>query len=244
MADIVAPGRPRGAGPSCSSSEDTEPPGKRGWKQARRPIFTRVWSTARPSPDRRIQSRFTSSRPAHGFRAATPIRATEPPNTITSARVNTNDRKNRPRSVRRRFRATAFGLGALRALHDRDVLDKVSVVSGISGGSLLTALWAYGPRRFQEFDDTVTALLRGGLQNELVRRAFAPHAALRSSFSAMHALSTRHRRSYSRTDALVEALAARSFGACRWPRSRTLAWTRSSPPPTCALVTPSGSVAP
>ena len=111
------------------------------------------------------------------------------------------------------FRATAFGLGALRALHDRDVLDKVSVVSGISGGSLLTALWAYGPRRFQEFDDTVTALLRGGLQNELVRRAFAPHAALRSTFSAMRALSTRQGRSYSRTDALVEALAARPFGA-------------------------------
>lgn len=110
------------------------------------------------------------------------------------------------------FRATAFGLGALRALHDRDLLDKVSVVSGISGGSLLTAMWAYGPRRFEEFDDTVTALLRDGLENELVRRAFAPRAALRSTFSAMRALGTRQGRSYSRTDALVEALAARPFG--------------------------------
>jgi predicted acylesterase/phospholipase RssA len=111
------------------------------------------------------------------------------------------------------FRAAAFGLGALRALHDRDVLDKISIVSGISGGSLLTALWAYGPRRFDEFDDTVTDLLRGGLQNELVSRALTPRAALRSTFSAMRALASRQGRSYSRTDALVEALAARPFGA-------------------------------
>jgi Patatin-like phospholipase len=55
------------------------------------------------------------------------------------------------------FRATAFGLGALRALHDRNVLADVEVVSGVSGGSLLTAMWAYGPGDFEEFDDTVTS---------------------------------------------------------------------------------------
>lgn len=111
------------------------------------------------------------------------------------------------------FRATAFGLGALRALHDRDVLEKVNVVSGISGGSLLTAMWAYGPKRFDEFDDTVTALLRRGLQAELARRAFTPRAAWRATLSTMRALGTRQGRSYSRTDALVEALASRPFGA-------------------------------
>ena len=46
------------------------------------------------------------------------------------------------------FRATAFGLGCLRALHDTDLLRHVAVVSGISGGSLLTAMWAYGPADF------------------------------------------------------------------------------------------------
>jgi NTE family protein len=111
------------------------------------------------------------------------------------------------------FRATAFGLGALRGLYDRDVLNKISVVSGISGGSLLTAMWAYGPQSFDEFEDSVIALLRGGLQNELVRRAFTPRAALRSSLSTMRALGMRQGRSYTRTDALVEALAARPFGA-------------------------------
>ncbi|CDZ87473.1 patatin-like phospholipase family protein [Rhodococcus ruber] len=74
------------------------------------------------------------------------------------------------------FRATAFGLGCLRALHDRDLLRHVRVVSGISGGSLLAAMWAYGPESFDEFDDTVTSLLRQGLQFELVKRATSPRS--------------------------------------------------------------------
>lgn len=111
------------------------------------------------------------------------------------------------------FRATAFGLGCLRALHDRDLLRHVSVVSGISGGSLLAAMWSYGPERFDEFDDTVVVLLRKGLQAELVRRAFAPRAVFRSTVSSLRSLGPGRVRSYSRTDALVEALAARDFGA-------------------------------
>lgn len=110
------------------------------------------------------------------------------------------------------FRATAFGLGCLRALQDRDLLQHVSVVSGISGGSLLTAMWAYGPAEFAEFDDSVVQLLRGGLQAELARRAFAPTAIAKSAASALRATAPGQRRGYSRTDALVAALASRPFG--------------------------------
>ncbi|WP_369830879.1 patatin-like phospholipase family protein, partial [Mycobacterium sp. 1245852.3] len=67
------------------------------------------------------------------------------------------------------FRATAFGLGCLRALADRDLLRHVRVVSGISGGSLLAAMWAYGPEDFAEFEASVISLLHSGLQAELVR---------------------------------------------------------------------------
>lgn len=74
-------------------------------------------------------------------------------------------------------------------------------------------MWAYGPERFEEFDDTVTKLLRTGLQAELTRRAFAPHAVGRAIASTALAIGTRQERSYSRTDALVEALAARGFGS-------------------------------
>jgi predicted acylesterase/phospholipase RssA len=40
-------------------------------------------------------------------------------------------------------RAIAFHLGCLRALHDRGVLDKVRVISSVSGGSVIAA--AYCP---------------------------------------------------------------------------------------------------
>src|SRR5258707_15091818 len=72
------------------------------------------------------------------------------------------------------FRATCFGLGCLRALHDQDLLRHVSVISGISGGSLIAALYAYGPPNFEAFDTQVTELLRKGLQGEVVRRVLSP----------------------------------------------------------------------
>ncbi|MBF6212149.1 patatin-like phospholipase family protein [Nocardia puris] len=110
------------------------------------------------------------------------------------------------------FRATAFGLGCLRALADRDLLRRVRVVSGISGGSLLAAMWAYGPQEFEEFEASVIALLRSGLQIELARRTFAPAAVVRNVGSVGRTLVSNRARSHSRTDSLVDALGARPFG--------------------------------
>ena len=110
------------------------------------------------------------------------------------------------------FRATAFGLGCLRALADCDLLRHVRVVSGISGGSLLAAMWAYGPEDFADFEESVIALLLSGLQAELVRRTFTPAAAVRNVGSVGRALVYNRARSHSRTDSLVAALGARPFG--------------------------------
>lgn len=113
------------------------------------------------------------------------------------------------------FRATAFGLGALRALHDRNILPDVQVVSGISGGSLLTAMWAYGPKAFDEFDGMVTALLRRGLQLELVLRSFGPRRTVANTASYAAAVlpgRLKRNRTSTRTEALVDALGARDFG--------------------------------
>ena len=105
------------------------------------------------------------------------------------------------------FRATAFGRG---------VLPDVRVVSGISGGSLLTAMWAYGPEAFGDFDDTVTELLGRGLQMELAKRTLTPRRMMANTVSATAAAlpggKNRPRRS-SRTEALVNALSSRPFGA-------------------------------
>jgi predicted acylesterase/phospholipase RssA len=113
------------------------------------------------------------------------------------------------------FRATAFGLGCLRALHDRGILDNVTVVSGISGGSLAAALWAYGPARFDDFDANTVDLLRRGIQLDITRRAIAPAAVgrnLTAFLGSMMPAPLSRRRTANRTDALRDTLAELAFG--------------------------------
>ena len=71
------------------------------------------------------------------------------------------------------FRAVAFHLGVLRALHDRGVLDHIKVLSTVSGGSLIGAMWAYSNDDFATFDLKVTDLLRTGLKWKIARRLVA-----------------------------------------------------------------------
>lgn len=114
------------------------------------------------------------------------------------------------------FRAVAFGLGALRALHDRRLLDQVSVVSGVSGGSLLAALYAYGPSDFAGFDAAVTKMLGQGLQLDVAKQALQPLALASSVTSAVAATSSGRSapmlRGATRTDALSRILRHRYFG--------------------------------
>lgn len=68
-------------------------------------------------------------------------------------------------------RAIAFHLGCLRALHDRGVLERVKVLSAVSGGAVIGALFAYGGGTFEEFDARVIELLRRGLLRTLTANA-------------------------------------------------------------------------
>ncbi len=77
-------------------------------------------------------------------------------------------------------RAMAFHLGCLRALHDRGVLDQVRVLSTVSGGSVIGAMYAYSDDTFEAFDARVMAVLRRGLRGSLISRALAPTHILRS----------------------------------------------------------------
>jgi predicted acylesterase/phospholipase RssA len=118
------------------------------------------------------------------------------------------------------FRAAAFHLGCLRALHDRDLLRRVQVVSGVSGGALLAALWAYGPADFDQFDATVVRLLQHGLHGEMLRRVIRPSAVGRN----LHAIAAATAsllpgvpkptvvRRANRTDALADTLREMVFG--------------------------------
>lgn len=115
------------------------------------------------------------------------------------------------------FRAAAFGLGCLRALHDAGLLPHVTVISGISGGSLLTALYAYTLGDFTDFDTITTGILSTGLQKQMVKRAIAPPALARHAVSAIRAAlpgdpgDHPRLRTANRTDALREELACRAF---------------------------------
>lgn len=138
-------------------------------------------------------------------------------------------------------RGIAFHLGCLRALHDRGVLERVRVVSGVSGGSVIGAIWAYSPDEgFEAFDERVQELLQRGLQGEITRRALVGWRAPQAAGSALIAggagagvrvftrarrVSARafnretpepieppFRRWVSRTTAFEDALGARLFG--------------------------------
>lgn len=71
-------------------------------------------------------------------------------------------------------RAIAFHLGCLRALHDRDILDQVSVISCVSGGSIIGAMYAYSDGHFEDFDARTVALLRRGLLRGMGQAARRP----------------------------------------------------------------------
>jgi NTE family protein len=124
-------------------------------------------------------------------------------------------------------RAAAFHLGCLRALSDRGLLPRVRVLSGISGGALLGALYAYGPNQFGDFDAEAMDLLRSGLQLAIARRlllsrrlgqallanlSLLPTAAVEVVTSQLGRTPTPRVRRVNRTTAFADVLAALRFG--------------------------------
>ncbi len=67
-------------------------------------------------------------------------------------------------------RAIAFHLGCMRALHDHGILDKLSVLSSVSGGSVIAAQYAYSEDEFDAFDAKVCSLLRQGFLHGIIRQ--------------------------------------------------------------------------
>ncbi|NWD50216.1 patatin-like phospholipase family protein [Pseudomonas gingeri] len=67
-------------------------------------------------------------------------------------------------------RAIAFHLGCLRALHDLGILQKVSTITAVSGGSVLAGLYCSHPGDFESFEARVREILKEGfLKPALVR---------------------------------------------------------------------------
>ncbi len=113
------------------------------------------------------------------------------------------------------FRAMAFHLGCLRALHGRGLLEKVSVISAVSGGSIIAGMYAYSDEPFDDFDRRVVSLLRKGLQHVVCFHLLNPMLLLgilaTNLISRPIAIAARGtsplRRWFSRSDAFELALA-------------------------------------
>ena len=72
-------------------------------------------------------------------------------------------------------RAIAYHLGCLRALNDRSILDRIGVISAVSGGSVIAGMYGYSSSSFEEFDERVQQVLRKGLQGKIaIRHLFSP----------------------------------------------------------------------
>jgi NTE family protein len=114
-------------------------------------------------------------------------------------------------------RAIAFHLGCMRALYDRGVLEKVKVISSVSGGSVIAGLYAYEKKSFESFDQSVVELLHRGLQRDALRHLLSPGLLARvaatnliarpaATISRLRHREPPFRRWASRTDALEAAL--------------------------------------
>lgn len=61
------------------------------------------------------------------------------------------------------YRAAAYHIGALRALHKLGVLDNVDAISSVSGGSIIAASYALHDGNYESFEDTFSKKIRKGV---------------------------------------------------------------------------------
>lgn len=67
----------------------------------------------------------------------------------------------------------AFHLGCLRALHQLGLLSQVSVVSAVSGGSVLAAMYCSRDEAFEEFEARARSVIREGIQGRIFAAALS-----------------------------------------------------------------------
>lgn len=68
-------------------------------------------------------------------------------------------------------RAIAFHLGCLRALHDLGILQQVSTITAVSGGSVLAGIYCSYPGDFEAFEAKTRELLCNGFAKPAILRA-------------------------------------------------------------------------
>ena len=77
-------------------------------------------------------------------------------------------------------RAIAFHLGCLKALHKAGLLCHVSVISSVSGGSVLAALYCSHPGEFADFERKVREVLTRGFVGRALKTALTTSEGLKA----------------------------------------------------------------
>lgn len=77
-------------------------------------------------------------------------------------------------------RAIAFHLGCLRTLHSVGILDRAEVMSCVSGGAVIGAMYAAHDGDFESFERTVKQILRKGFFRPSLRTAVTSREGLRA----------------------------------------------------------------
>src|SRR3984893_5656736 len=126
-------------------------------------------------------------------------------------------------------RAIAFHLGCLRALNDLGLLQKIDVLSTISGGSVVGAYYAFTPQlSFVEFEARMRAVLERGLEQAIMKDlllTFAPRTdifenVLRQTMFADLKMSSPRRR----FEVVIGACDLRTGSAFRFGNSKSGSW--------------------
>lgn len=82
-------------------------------------------------------------------------------------------------------RAMAFHLGCLRTHHRLGILDKARVLSTVSGGGVIGAMYVTHEGAFEEFEHRVRATLQAGFVRPALRTAFTTWEGLKAATSSL-----------------------------------------------------------
>src|SRR4051794_24973367 len=79
------------------------------------------------------------------------------------------------------YRAAAFHLGTLRKLKELNILNKIDVISTVSGGSIIGAYYALHKDNFDQFDKS----LCDKLEQNIIRKVLSSFTFLKIVFFAL-----------------------------------------------------------
>jgi len=116
-------------------------------------------------------------------------------------------------------RAIAFHLGCLRGLRQAGLLDQVAVISSVSGGSVLAALYCSEPGDFDAFEKQVREVLARGFVWSALRTALTTSEGIKAITVA----------SVLGVDRLAAFAVGHALKGLRIPFRERLKWLRETP---------------